>query len=111
MMHSSWLCTGVDKSEKLSESIVVTASQCTREEIQRCFEKGDYQSIVAKWHAVMCSGCVPGGVTLSQMIESMQRVGMQAQTIAGDVRRALKQNAGLCADVDSLCHLLQDLRL
>jgi hypothetical protein len=110
MVHSfSSLRSAEDKRTQAKES-VVTELEFSSQEVLRRFERGDYQGVVALWPAVMCSGCVPSGAALSQIIESMQRLGMQVQVIAGDIRRALKQNTGLCEDAEGLCHLLEDLR-
>lgn len=115
MMYSFSLCTfslqtANEKSAKVCESDVISKAQCTSQEISHRFERSDYQGVVALWPAVMCSGCLPGGAALSQIIESMEKLGMQVQTIAGDIRRALKQNAGLCADVEGLCNVVDSLK-
>lgn len=111
LMHSFSLRSADDKSAKVCESVVVNESQCTSQEILRRFKGGDYQGVVSLWPAIVCSDCVPGGPALSQIVESMQQVGIQVQTIASDIRRALKQNAGLAADIDGLCDLVENLRL
>merc|ERR1719321_2105695 len=111
MNNSSSLRTTETKTDKVcDESVVCSESECTAKEILRRFARGDYQSVLAVWPAVMCSDCVPGGAALAQIIESMQQVGRDVQVIAGDVRRALKQNVGLRGDAESLCHMVEDLR-
>jgi len=112
MMHSfSALCTGETKNIKISDdSSVVTESECTSQEVLRRFERGDYRGVIAIWPAVMCSDCVPSSDALSHIIESMQKLGIEVHSIAEDVRRALKQNSGLCGDADCLCQLAEDLR-
>merc|ERR1719265_1973667 len=92
---------------KVCESVVVP---CTSTQIEHRFKKGDHEGVVALWPAVMCSDCVPGGAALSQVIESMQQLGVQVQIIAGDIRRALKQNTGFAEDIEGLCQMVDDLR-
>lgn len=112
LMNSfSSLRTIVSMTDKVcDESVAFTESEVTSKEILRRFARGDYQGVLALWPAVMCSDCVPGGAAFAQIVESMQQVGMQIQAIADDVRRALKQNASLCRDVEGLCHLVEELR-
>merc|ERR1719321_2346571 len=111
MNNSSSLRTTETKTDKVcDESVVCSESECTAKEILRRFARGDYRGVLAMWPAVMCSDCVPGGDALSLIVESMQKLGMDAHSIAGDIRQALKQNAGLCRDADCLCQLAEDLR-
>merc|ERR1719171_3074859 len=110
MNSFSSLRTIVTKTDKVcDENAVFSESECTSKKILRRFARGDYQGVLALWPAVMCSDCVPGGAAFAQIIESMQHFGMDVQVIAGDVRRALKQNTGLCRDTEGLCHLVEEL--
>jgi len=109
MMHSFSALPNEGTKKVIDESAEPTASECTSQEILRRFARSDYQGVLALWPAVMCSDSAPGGAAFSQIVESMQHLGMDAHSIACEVQRALKQNKGLRGDVDCLCQLVEDL--
>lgn len=112
MMNSfSSLRTTESKIDKVCDASVECAeSECTTKEILRRFARCDFQGVLALWPAVMCADWVPEGAAFAQIIESMQQVGMEAQAIAAEVQRALKQNLGLRGDTEGLCHMVEELR-
>jgi hypothetical protein len=111
MMNSfSSLRTTESKIDKVCDTRECTESECTTKEILRRFARGEYQGVLALWPAVVCTDWVPEAAAFAQIIESMQQVGMEVQVIADKVRQALKQNMGLRADTEGLCHLVEELR-
>merc|ERR1719420_1295380 len=83
MMNSSSSARTTEiKTDKVChESEMSSESECTAKEILRRFARGDYQSVLAFWPAVMCSDCVPGGAALAQIIESMQQVAWKCRSL------------------------------
>mmetsp|Transcript_53895 Transcript_53895/g.157224 ORF Transcript_53895/g.157224 Transcript_53895/m.157224 type:complete len:1072 (-) Transcript_53895:98-3313(-) len=90
-------CRQVSGSSDEDEAILAAAGGELGQQLQSCaaaFQRGDHRGVLRCWHA-MRQGEVPAS-RLAQVIESMQRLKKDSESILAEVRCYLKQNPTLC---------------